>query len=265
MYAVSNDVCMLCYCATCLFSWAFQAILPPAHYPTVLSATKCLLTFALLMLRNNWAVWKLCSSKVAGSNGPVWWTWIFLGSNSSTTGVMRSFDLPCKPPPIPLPRLSTSVAGVFNLLTPPANSAGGQPVSGTSWMHARRLFTKAVTPQWRHDSVLRIMKRHFLSFWQSTSTQNAITQRANLSSQPYIRFVPAGSVPRRPDRYQTHSETSTIVIKCHLQKHCSSTPMIGCFFLIWATLSLFSPQRLRSPPNGLILSFSLGQKRQSFW
>ena len=24
------------------------------------------------------------------------------------------------------------VAGVFNLLTPPANSAGGQPVSGTS-------------------------------------------------------------------------------------------------------------------------------------
>ena len=58
---------------------------------------------------------------------------------------------------------------------------------------------------WRHDSVLRIMKRHFFSFWQSTSTQNAITQRANLSSQPYIRFVPAGSVPRRPDRYQTHS------------------------------------------------------------
>ena len=58
---------------------------------------------------------------------------------------------------------------------------------------------------WRHDSVLRIMKRHFLSFWQSTSTQNTITQRANLSSQPYIRFVPADSLPRRPDRYQTHS------------------------------------------------------------
>ena len=36
------------------------------------------------------------------------------------------------------------------------------------------------------------MKRHFLSSWQSTSTQNAIAQRANLS-QPYIRFVPAGS------------------------------------------------------------------------
>ena len=59
-------------------------------------------------------------------------------------------------------------------------------------------------------------------------------------------------------------QTSTIVIQCHLQKHCSSTPMIGSSFLIWATLSLFSHQRLRSPPNGLILSFSLGQKRQSF-
>ena len=31
-----------------------------------------------------------------------------------------------------LQRLSTSVAGVLNLLTPPANSAGGQPVSGKS-------------------------------------------------------------------------------------------------------------------------------------
>ena len=46
--------------------------------------------------------------------------------------------------------------------------------------------------------------------------------------------------------------------------HGSSTAMIGSFFLIWATLSLFSPQRLRSPLHGLILSSSLGQKRQSF-
>ena len=49
------------------------------------------------------------------------------------------------------------------------------------------------------------MKRHLLSFWQSTFTQNAVAQCANLLSQPYVCFVPAGSVPRRPDRYQTHS------------------------------------------------------------
>ena len=39
-------------------------------------------------------------------------------------------------------------------------------------------------------------------------------------------------------------QTSTIVIQCHLQKHCSSTPMIGSFFLIWATLSLLSPPEI---------------------
>ena len=46
---------------------------------------------------------------------------------------------------------------------------------------------------WRHDSVLRILKRHLLSFWQSPLTQSTIKDRANLSTQPYIRFVPAGS------------------------------------------------------------------------
>ena len=126
---------------------------------------------------------------------------------------------------------------------------------------------------WWHDSVLRIMKRHFLSFWQSTSTQNAVTQRANLSSQPYICFVPAGSVSLADLLIIKHTrQTSTIVIQCQLQKHCSSTPMIGSFFLIWATLSLFSPQRLRSPlilsswyyPDiGLTLSSSLDKKKGS--
>ena len=216
------------------------------------------------MLRNNWAVWKLCSSKVAGSNGPVWWTWIFLGSNSSTTGVMRSFDLPCKPPPIPLPRLSTSVAGVFNLLIPPANSAGGQPVSGTSWMHARRLFTKAVTPG---DTIV------FFGSWNATFSPSGSPhphKMLSLSVQT-CRLSPTFGLCQPAQSLadliviKLTRQTSTIVIQCHLQKHCSSTPMIGSFFLIWATLSLFSPQRLRSPPNGLILSFSLGQKRQSFW
>ena len=130
-------------------------------------------------------------------------------------------------------------------------------------MHARRLFTQG-RYTWRHDSVLRIMKRHFLSFWQSTSTQNAITQRANLSSQPYIRFVPAGSVPRRPDRYQAHSSN------LHNRHPMSSSKALLLNANDWEFLfdlgdsQLVFPQRLRSPPNGLILSFSLGQKRQSF-
>ena len=119
---------------------------------------------------------------------------------------------------------------------------------------------------WRHDGVLRIMKRHFLSFWQSTSTQNAITQRANLSSQPYIRFVPAGLVPRRPDRYQTHSST------LHNRHPMSSSKALLINANDWEFLFDLGdcqlvpppPQRLRSPLNGLILTSSLGKKRQSF-
>ena len=57
---------------------------------------------------------------------------------------------------------------------------------------------------WRHDSVLRILKRHLLSFWQSPLTQSTIKDRANLSTQPYIRFVPAGSASSRSTRRSTH-------------------------------------------------------------
>ena len=59
---------------------------------------------------------------------------------------------------------------------------------------------------WRHDSVLRIMKRNFsLSGSPHSHKMLSANVRASLSSQPYIRFVPAGLVPRTPDRCQTHS------------------------------------------------------------
>ena len=120
--------------------------------------------------------------------------------------MIRSFgdELPCKPPPIPLPRLSTSVAGGVQSVDPSCQLCG-RPASLRHFLNACPSALHQGRYTWRHDSVLRIMKRHFLSFLQSTSTQNAIAQRANLSSQPYICFVPAGSVARRPDRYQTHS------------------------------------------------------------
>ena len=57
---------------------------------------------------------------------------------------------------------------------------------------------------WRHDSVLRILKCHLLSFWQSPLTQSAIKDQANLSTQPYIRFVPAGSASTQSTRHSTH-------------------------------------------------------------
>ena len=62
---------------------------------------------------------------------------------------------------------------------------------------------------WRHDSVLRILKRHLLSFWQSPLTQNTIKDRANLSTQPYIRFVPAGSASTQSTRRSTHLHSDT--------------------------------------------------------
>ena len=62
---------------------------------------------------------------------------------------------------------------------------------------------------WRHDSVLRILKRHLLSFWQSPLTQNTIKDRANLSTQPYIRFVPAGSASTKSTRRSTHLHSNT--------------------------------------------------------
>ena len=62
---------------------------------------------------------------------------------------------------------------------------------------------------WRHDSVLRILKRHLLSFWQSPLTQNTIRDRANLSTQPYIRFVPAGSASTQSTRRPTHLYSNT--------------------------------------------------------
>ena len=57
---------------------------------------------------------------------------------------------------------------------------------------------------WLHDSVLRILKRHLLSFRQSPLTQSTIKDRANLSTQPYIRFVPAGSASTQSTHRLTH-------------------------------------------------------------
>ena len=48
---------------------------------------------------------------------------------------------------------------------------------------------------WRHDNVLRILKRHFLKFWESV-----LRELTNSSKDvPYIHLVPEGA-PRLPDR-----------------------------------------------------------------
>ena len=57
---------------------------------------------------------------------------------------------------------------------------------------------------WRHDSVLRILQRHLLAFWQSPLAQKAVQDRAKSTSQPFIHFVSAGSAPTRSSSAGLH-------------------------------------------------------------
>ena len=119
---------------------------------------------------------------------------------------------------------------------------------------------------WRHDSVLRILKRHLLSFWQSPLTQSTIKDRANLSTQPYIRFVPAGSASSRSTRRSTHLYSNN-----HHKRHpLSSSKDLLLNSNDWEFLFDLGDSQLVFPPEIAVTTqrpdivIFLDQRKQSF-
>ena len=95
---------------------------------------------------------------------------------------------------------------------------------------------------WRHDSVIRILKRHLLSFWQSPLTQLPRPPwKIGQTSQLNHTFVscPLAQLPHNllVARLICIQTTTTNAILCLLQRICCSTPMTGNFFLTWETAS----------------------------
>ena len=119
---------------------------------------------------------------------------------------------------------------------------------------------------WRHDSVLRILKRHLLSFWQSPLTQSTIKDRANLSTQPYIRFRARwlsfhtiyssfdSSVFKQPPQTPSLSSSKDLLLNSNDWE----------FLFDLGDSQLVFPPEIAVTTNVLILSFFLDQRKQSF-